>query len=139
MALTVDYKEGVLKDIRENPDVAREYYREAMTAMVNGENEVASTMFRDLVKAGIGFQRLAKETGISAPNLHRALSVRGNPTMRTFGKIAASISAYADGGVFVKCYTVHEREIANDEDFVADCAHAYYVNGMGYGFKDIDI
>lgn len=60
MALTVDYKEGVLKDIRENPEVAREYYREAMTAMVNGENEVASTMFRDLVNAGIGFQRLAR-------------------------------------------------------------------------------
>ena len=94
MALTVDYKEGVLKDIRENPEVAREYYREAMTAMVNGESDVASTMFRDLVNAGIGFQRLAKETGISAPNLHRALSVRGNPTMRTFGKIAASISAF---------------------------------------------
>ena len=94
MALTVDYKEGVLKDIRENPEVAREYYREAMTAMVNGESEVASTMFRDLVNAGIGFQRLAKETGISAPNLHRALSVCGNPTMRTFGKIVASISAF---------------------------------------------
>ena len=43
MALTVDYKEGVLKDIRENPEVAREYYREAMKAIVNGENEVANT------------------------------------------------------------------------------------------------
>ena len=87
MALTGDYKEGVLKDIRENPEVAREYYREAMTAMVNGENEVASTMFRDLVNAGIGFQRLAKETGISAPNLHRALSVRGNPTSNLLRKV----------------------------------------------------
>ena len=48
MALTVDYKEGVLKDIRENPEVAREYYREAMKAIVNGDNEVANTMFRDL-------------------------------------------------------------------------------------------
>ena len=87
MALTGDYKEGVLKDIRENPEVAREYYREATTAMVNGENEVASTMFRDLVNAGIGFQRLAKETGISAPNLHRALSVRGNPTSNLLRKV----------------------------------------------------
>ena len=58
-----------------------------MTAMVNGENEVASTMFRDLVNAGIGFQRLAKETGISAPNLHRALSVRGNPTSNLLRKV----------------------------------------------------
>ena len=52
MALTVDYKEGVLKDIRENPEVAREYYREAMTAMVNGENEVAS---RGIPVNAIGF------------------------------------------------------------------------------------
>ena len=87
MALTVDYKEGVLKDIRENPEVAREYYREAMKAIVNGDNEVANTMFRDLVNAGIGFQRLAKETGISAPNLHRALSVRGNPTSNLLRKV----------------------------------------------------
>lgn len=94
MALAVDYKEGVLKDIRENPEMAKEYYREAVKAIVNGETEVANTMFRDLVNAGIGFQQLARETGISAPNLHRALSSRGNPTMRTFGKIAASISAF---------------------------------------------
>lgn len=94
MALSVDYREGVLKDIRENPDVAREYYREAVKATINGETDVANAMFRDLVNAGIGFQRLSQETGISAPNLHRALSPRGNPTMKTFSKIAASISLY---------------------------------------------
>ena len=94
MALSVDYKEGVLKDIQENPDVAREYYREAVKAIINGDADSANIMFRDLVNAGIGFQRLARETGISAPNLHRALSPRGNPTMRTFGKIAAAISAF---------------------------------------------
>ena len=94
MALSVDYKEGVLKDIRENPEVAKECYREAVKASINGETDVANMMFRDLVNAGIGFQRLAKETGISAPNLHRALSRRGNPTLKTFGKIAASISAF---------------------------------------------
>ena len=94
MTLSVDYKEGVLKDIRENPEMAKEYYREAVKASINGETDVANVMFRDLVNAGIGFQRLAKETGISAPNLHRALSSRGNPTLKTFGKIAASISAF---------------------------------------------
>ena len=94
MALTVDYKEGVLKDLRENPEMAREYYREAIKASVNGETDVANVMFRDLVNSGIGFQRLARETGISAPNLHRTLSSRGNPTLKTFGKIAASISAF---------------------------------------------
>lgn len=94
MALTVDYKEGVLKDLRENPDMAREYYREAVRAIINGETDTGGVMLRDLVNAGIGFQRLAHETGIRAPNLHRALSSDGNPTMRTFGKIAAAISAF---------------------------------------------
>jgi len=94
MALTVDYKEGVLKEIRENPEIAKEYYREAVKASINGETDIANVMFRDLVNAGVGFQRLAKETGISAPNLHRALSSRGSPTLKTFGKIAASIIAF---------------------------------------------
>lgn len=94
MALTIDYKEGVLKDLRENPEMAREYYREAVRAIINGETDTGGVMLRDLVNAGIGFQRLAQETGIRAPNLHRALSPDGNPTMRTFGKIAAAISAF---------------------------------------------
>ncbi len=94
MALTIDYKEGVLKDLREDPEMAREYYREAVRAIVNGDIEEGGIMLRDLVNSGIGFQRLAHETGIRAPNLHRALSANGNPTMRTFGKIAAAISAF---------------------------------------------
>ena len=94
MALTIDYKEGVLKDLRDNPDMAREYYREAVRSIINGETDAGGIMLRDLVNAGIGFQRLARETGIRAPNLHRALSPSGNPTMRTFGKIAAAISAF---------------------------------------------
>jgi DNA-binding phage protein len=94
MALTVDYKEGVLKDLRENPEMAREFYREAVRSIINGDIETGGVMLRDLVNAGIGFQRLARETGIRAPNLHRALSPEGNPTMKTFGKIAAAISAF---------------------------------------------
>lgn len=94
MALAVNYKEGVLKDLREDPAMAREYYREALRAIVNGEVEEGGVMLRDLVNAGIGFQALARETGIRAPNLHRALSPNGNPTMRTFSKIAAAISAF---------------------------------------------
>ena len=94
MALSVDYKEGVLKDLRNDPKMAREYYHEAVRAFINGDTETGGVMMRDLVNAGIGFQRLSRETGIRAPNLHRALAPEGNPTMRTFGKIAASIAAF---------------------------------------------
>ncbi|MCR5838863.1 MAG: transcriptional regulator [Kiritimatiellae bacterium] len=94
MALAIDYKEGVLKDLREDPAMAREYYREAVRAIINGDTATGGVMFRDLVNAGIGFQRLAQETGIRAPNLHRVLSPGGNPTIRTFGKVAAAVAAF---------------------------------------------
>lgn len=94
MALAVDYKEGVLKDLHDNPEVARAYYREAVRSIIDGDTETGGSMLCDLVNAGIGFQRLARETGIRAPNLHRALSADGNPTLKTFGKIASAISAF---------------------------------------------
>ena len=52
MALTIDYKEGVLKDLREDPAMAREYYREAVRAIVNGDVEEGGIMLRDLVNSG---------------------------------------------------------------------------------------
>jgi len=53
MELTVDYKEGVRKDIRENSEMARAYYCEAMQAIADGENEVARVMLDDLASAGL--------------------------------------------------------------------------------------
>ena len=48
---------------------------------------------RNIVKVGMGFTALSKAVGIPAPNLHRALSMRGNPTIKTLNKIVSAIAA----------------------------------------------
>ena len=67
MALTVDYKEGVLKDIRENPEVAREYYREdAVSLRVHFELGCSPTHEPDARMVEIG---VYSTVGTSRPEL----------------------------------------------------------------------
>jgi hypothetical protein len=56
MALTRDYKETVLADIKRDPKFAHALYAEAVNSLLEGETEVALSILRDLVHAGITFK-----------------------------------------------------------------------------------
>jgi DNA-binding phage protein len=92
MALTRDYKETVLADIKRDPKFARALYAEAVNSLLEGETEVALSILRDLVHAGITFKQLAKQTGFGEKALHRMLSKKGNPTTRNLFTITKIIS-----------------------------------------------
>jgi DNA-binding phage protein len=91
MALTRDYKETVLADIKRDPKFARALYVEAVNALLEGETDVGLSMLRDLVHASITFKELAKQTGFGEKTLHRMLSRRGNPTTRNLFAVTRTI------------------------------------------------
>lgn len=91
MALTRDYKETVLARIKREPKFARALYAEAINSLLEGETDVALSILRDLVHAGITFKQLARQTGLGEKTLHRMLSSRGNPTTRNLFAITRII------------------------------------------------
>ena len=91
MALTRDYKQTVLADIKRDPKFARALYAEAVNALLEGETEVGLSMLRDLVHAGITFKTLSEHTGFGEKTLHRMLSARGNPTTRNLFRVTKAI------------------------------------------------
>lgn len=91
MALTRNYKETIMAELRRDPEFREAVYAEAITVLLGGEQNVAFSMLRDLVHASITFKRLAEETGISEKSLHRMLGQHGNPTIQNIGKILQAI------------------------------------------------
>jgi DNA-binding phage protein len=91
MALTREYKQTVLADIKRDPKFARALYAEAINALLEGETDEGLSMLRDLVHAGITFKELSKQTGLGEKALHRMLSRRGNPTTRNLFTVTKAI------------------------------------------------
>lgn len=94
MRPSVSYNEMMLRQIAKRPGLAAEILKSAMSAIFEGDFHYGLSSLRDIVKAGMGFAALSKAAGIPAPNLHRALSPRGNPTIKTLNKIVTAIAAY---------------------------------------------
>lgn len=90
-ALTKEYRETVLARIESDPEFKKALYAEAVTALLEGEQEEALSMLRDLVHAAISFKKLAEQTGVNEKSLHRMLSSRGNPTVKNIGLILHAI------------------------------------------------
>ena len=91
MALTREYKTTVLARIRRDPRFARAMYAEAISAVLDGETAEGLSMLRDFVHAEITFKELAKQTGFDEKSLHRMLSGRGNPTVRSLSAVIRAI------------------------------------------------
>ena len=49
---------------------------------LDGKEDKAKQMMRDLVNEDIGFEDMAKVTGLHSKSIHRMLSAKGNPTAR---------------------------------------------------------
>ena len=81
MALTRDFKETVNARVQRDSEFAIALLDEAISLFLNGEQETARLILRDIVNATVGFEQLAIETSKPSKSLHRMLSAKGNPTM----------------------------------------------------------
>jgi probable addiction module antidote protein len=81
---TVSHHESELAELRADRELAVEYLKAAMESLDNPDDRAAGLLaLRTVAEAYGGLGVVATEAGISRESLYRALSPKGNPTLRT--------------------------------------------------------
>ena len=96
MKPTSSYDDMIMRRISTDRDFAVALLKSSLGALFEGDFHYALKSLHSLVKAGMGFAALSEAVGISSQNLHRALSERGNPTIKTLNRIVAAIATSLD-------------------------------------------
>ena len=91
MPLTHSFRESVADRARTSPGFRAALIEEAMQALADGDMETARTLLREVANATLGFQALARETGILEKSLMRMLGPKGNPQARSLLPVIAHI------------------------------------------------
>jgi DNA-binding phage protein len=73
------FKELVQQQAKADKKFADALLREGIDAMLSGDVETGKSLLRDTIKATVGFEQLAKATGVPAKSLIRMFGPRGNP------------------------------------------------------------
>ena len=72
--------QDLLRDrLQREPGFAAELLKEVVECLLQNDTIPAQLLLRDITNCTIGFQTLARETGIMEKSLMRMLSVKGNP------------------------------------------------------------
>lgn len=93
MPLTRDFRETVMEQLR-RPGFRREFLREAMNCMLEGDIETGKVALRDYVNGTIGFPALAKQMKRSPKSLMRMLGPDGNPQARNLFELVALLQKH---------------------------------------------
>ncbi len=80
----VSHHEREVAELRADRELALEYLKAAMLALENPDDRGACLLaLRTVAEAYGGLGAVAAEAGISRESLYRALSPKGNPTLKT--------------------------------------------------------
>lgn len=80
----ISHHEREVAELRADRDLAVEYLKAAMESLDDPENRAAGLLaLRTVAEAYGGLGAVAAEAGISRESLYRALSPKGNPTLKT--------------------------------------------------------
>lgn len=78
------HDDAVIEMLRDDPDMALDYLRTAFDELDEEEGESAFLLaLRHVVEAQGGMAAVAERAKLSRESLYRALSPKGNPTLRT--------------------------------------------------------
>lgn len=82
---TVSHHQREVEELRADPALAVEYLKAALEALDDPDERAGGLLaLRTVAEAcGGGMAEVASEAGISRESLYRALSPRGNPTLKT--------------------------------------------------------
>ena len=97
MPLTRDFKETVLKDMRERKGFRDAMLREGIDALLSGELDVGKDVLRDYINATIGFEKLSRKIGVPAKSLMRMFGPNGNPQAKNLFAVIAVLQK--DAGI----------------------------------------
>lgn len=80
----VSHHDAEVAELREDHELAVEYLKAAMESLDDPDNRAAGLLaLRTLAEAYGGLGAVATAAGISRESLYRALSAKGNPTLKT--------------------------------------------------------
>ncbi len=79
MALTRDFKETIMADLRRDRPFRVAYLGQAIERLHGGEFSVGKRMLRNYINGTLGFAALSKATSTPAKSLMRMLSENSNP------------------------------------------------------------
>jgi probable addiction module antidote protein len=86
------HHEWEIKELREDREFAVEYLIAAMEALDNPEERAGGLLaLRSVAEAYGGLGAVAAQAGISRESLYRALSPKGNPTLKTLVAVLKSV------------------------------------------------
>lgn len=88
----VSHHEAEVLELRADREMAVEYLKAAMESLDDPDNRAAGLLaLRTVVEAYGGLGAVAIEAGISRESLYRALSPKGNPTLRTLVAVLKTV------------------------------------------------
>lgn len=91
MALTRDFRETVVENVRRDPRFRRGLLIEAANSLLGGEPEIAKSLLRDFINATIGFKKLATTVNKNPKVLHQMLGPNGNPSLNNLVRILSAL------------------------------------------------
>lgn len=81
---SVSHTDETIKELQSDRKFAVEYLRAALEELNDPDNRAAGLLaLRDIAEAYGGIAAVAQEAGIAREALYRALSPKGNPTLKT--------------------------------------------------------
>lgn len=78
------HHESEIEELKADPELAVEYLKAAMASLDDPDDRAAGLLaLRTIAEAYGGLGAVAAEAGINRESLYRALSPKGNPTLKT--------------------------------------------------------
>lgn len=88
----VSHHEREVNELRADRGLAVEYLKAAMESLDNPDDRAAGLLaLRTVAEAYGGLGAVASEAGISRESLYRALSPKGNPTLKTLVAVLKTV------------------------------------------------
>jgi len=88
----VSHHDREIEELREDRELAIEYLRTAMASLDDPDDRAAGLLaLRTIAEAYGGLATIARSAGISREALYRALSPKGNPTLKTMLAVLGAV------------------------------------------------
>lgn len=91
MTLTRPFRETVQARAERDPAFRRALLQEGVEALLQGDTDTGKSVLRDYINATLGFEALARRSGIPAKSLMRMFGPLGNPQASNLFSVIACL------------------------------------------------
>lgn len=95
MPLTRSFKDTVRARAERDPKFRAALLTEGVEQMLTGDVDIGKAVLRDYINATLGFERLARETGMPVKSLMRMFGPKGNPRADNLFAVIGSLQKVA--------------------------------------------